>query len=188
MWHRRLSHSNLPAAESLLRAWEEATTNHTPASAEFTKDYQSLFDALLHASKFRVEILAAMGLSGSCLTFPNGEAVLMPHAHPCVLGTLKRSWGDLRDPRSRGRQAQGLLRRQLGHDALDHGLLHHARRWCGHLCLAQATSSSHPSIIGNALFDFGPTTLSSFRPCSLPKKSSFIPFHISAWNGVLLLF
>ena len=35
-----------------------------------TKKYGSLYGAVLHASKFRPEILAALGLLGSCLTCP----------------------------------------------------------------------------------------------------------------------
>eukprot|EP00966_Prymnesium_polylepis_P103847 2404756-Prymnesium_polylepis.1 len=34
------------------------------------KKYGSLYGALLHASKYRPEILASMGLLGSALTFP----------------------------------------------------------------------------------------------------------------------
>ena len=45
----------------------------TPASTELTKRYGSLFGALLHAVKFRPEIAAALGLLGSCLTFPTEE-------------------------------------------------------------------------------------------------------------------
>ena len=45
----------------------------TPASQALTKAYGSLFGALLHATKFRPEISAALGLLGSCLTFPTEE-------------------------------------------------------------------------------------------------------------------
>ena len=45
----------------------------TPASPELVKRFQSLFGALLHAGKFRPEILCALGLLGSCLTFPTEE-------------------------------------------------------------------------------------------------------------------
>ena len=47
--------------------------SRTPASPELTKEYQSLFGALLHCTKFRPEISAALGLAGSCLTFPTEE-------------------------------------------------------------------------------------------------------------------
>ena len=45
----------------------------TPASAELTKRYQSLFGAELHAVKFRPEISAALQLCGACLTFATEE-------------------------------------------------------------------------------------------------------------------
>ena len=45
----------------------------TPASAELLAAYQSLYGSLLHATKFRPEISAAMGLLGSCLTFPTKD-------------------------------------------------------------------------------------------------------------------
>ena len=38
-----------------------------------TKRYGTLFGALLHTTKFRPEISAAMGLLGACLTFANDE-------------------------------------------------------------------------------------------------------------------
>ena len=65
--------SSLPADETLVRAWEAAMATRAPASPGLTKDYGSLFGALLHATKFRPEISAALGLAGSCLTFPNEE-------------------------------------------------------------------------------------------------------------------
>ena len=62
--------SYTPADDTIVRAYEEATATRTPASPKFTKQYQSLFGALLHAVKFRPEIAAALGLAGTCLTFP----------------------------------------------------------------------------------------------------------------------
>lgn len=42
----------------------------TPATPSLTKAYMSIYGSLLHAVKFRPEISAALGLCGSCLTFP----------------------------------------------------------------------------------------------------------------------
>ena len=52
----------LPADESLKRAWESAMATRTPASAELLAAYQSWYGSLLHATKFRPEISAAMGI------------------------------------------------------------------------------------------------------------------------------
>ena len=62
--------STLPADETLVRDWESAMATRTHASPELTKRYGSLYGSLRHATKFRPEISAAMGLLGSCLTFP----------------------------------------------------------------------------------------------------------------------
>jgi hypothetical protein len=43
------------------------------APEKLMKKYGSLYGALLHASKYRPEILAAMGLLGSALTFPTEQ-------------------------------------------------------------------------------------------------------------------
>ena len=43
------------------------------APEKLTKKYGSLYGALLHASKYRPEIFAAMGLLGSALTFPTEQ-------------------------------------------------------------------------------------------------------------------
>ena len=43
------------------------------ASPELTKSFGSLFGALLHATKYRPETMAALGLLGSCLSFPSQE-------------------------------------------------------------------------------------------------------------------
>ena len=43
------------------------------ASPELTKSFGSLFSALLHATKYRPETMAALGLLGSCLSFPSQE-------------------------------------------------------------------------------------------------------------------
>ena len=61
--------SHTPADETLVRAWEAAMATRPKASEGLTKKYGSLYGACLHASKYRPEILAAMGLLGSCLTF-----------------------------------------------------------------------------------------------------------------------
>jgi hypothetical protein len=54
----------------LVKAWEEATALRPKAPEPLMKKYGSLYGALLHASKYRPEILASMGLLGSALTFP----------------------------------------------------------------------------------------------------------------------
>ena len=74
--------SYTPADESLVQAYEEATTARQPASFELTKQYGSLFGAVLHSIKYRTEIAAAMGLLGSCLTF------CTPALYDCLLGVL----------------------------------------------------------------------------------------------------
>ena len=74
--------SHLPADETLVREWETATQNRTPASPELTTRYGSLFGSLLHCTKFRPEISAALGLCGSCLTFPTEEL------YDCLLHVL----------------------------------------------------------------------------------------------------
>ena len=61
--------SYTPADEELVRAFEEASATRTPPAVEFTRKYQTLFGALLHAAKTRPEIRASMGLAGACLTF-----------------------------------------------------------------------------------------------------------------------
>ena len=54
-----------------MKAWEEATMLRAKAPEKLMKKYGSLYGALLHASKYRPEILASMGgLLGSALTFP----------------------------------------------------------------------------------------------------------------------
>jgi hypothetical protein len=63
----------LPADETLVRSWEIAMATRAPAEPKLVKDYGSLFGSLLHATKFRPEISAAMGLLGACLTFPTSE-------------------------------------------------------------------------------------------------------------------
>ena len=63
--------SSLPADETLVRAFEAAMATRTPAPQELTTRYGSLFGSLLHATKFRPKISAALGMCGSCLTFPS---------------------------------------------------------------------------------------------------------------------
>ena len=65
--------SSLPAGETLVRAFEAAMATRTPAPQELTTRHGSLFGSLLHATKFRPEIAAALGMCGSCLTFPTEE-------------------------------------------------------------------------------------------------------------------
>eukprot|EP00966_Prymnesium_polylepis_P294333 6797184-Prymnesium_polylepis.1 len=57
----------------LVKAWEHATETRPKANEKLMKKYGSLYGALLHASKYRPEILAAMGLLGSALTFPTEQ-------------------------------------------------------------------------------------------------------------------
>ena len=54
----------------LVKEWEHARVVRPKASEPLMKKYGSLYGALLHSSKYRPEILAAMGLLGSALTFP----------------------------------------------------------------------------------------------------------------------
>ena len=56
--------SRTPADETLVKAWEDATSLRPKASETLMKKYGSLYGALPHASKYRPEILAAMGLLG----------------------------------------------------------------------------------------------------------------------------
>jgi hypothetical protein len=82
--------SHTPADDTLVRDWESAMQARTPATKEFTTKYQCLFGALLHATKFRPEISAAMGLLGACLTFPN-EALYEHLMHVLVyLGRTRK--------------------------------------------------------------------------------------------------
>ena len=46
----------MPADETLVRAFEEATASRVAPSPAFIKKYGSLFGALLHAIKYRPEI------------------------------------------------------------------------------------------------------------------------------------
>jgi len=64
------SWSYTPADDMLVQAWEDATTRRPSAPEPLVKKYGTLYGAVLHASKYRPEILAAMGLLGSCLTIP----------------------------------------------------------------------------------------------------------------------
>ena len=64
------SWSYTPADETLVKAWESAMETRPKATEPLLKKYGSLYGAVLHASKFRPEILASLGLLGSCLTFP----------------------------------------------------------------------------------------------------------------------
>ena len=67
------SWSYTPADESLTPLWESMSSNRPDASADLRLRYGSLFGALLHATKYRPEIMAPLGLLGSCLSFPTQE-------------------------------------------------------------------------------------------------------------------
>ena len=67
------SWSYTAADESLTSLWEAMSTSRPTASPELTKSYGSLFGALLHATKYRPEVMAALGLLGSCLSYPSQE-------------------------------------------------------------------------------------------------------------------
>ena len=54
----------------LVKAWEDTFVNRPKPDEKLIQKYGSLYGAVLHATKYRPEILAAMGLLGSCLTFP----------------------------------------------------------------------------------------------------------------------
>ena len=64
------SWSYTPADDMLVKAWEDTFVNRPKPDEKLIKKYGSLYGAVLHATKYRPEILAAMGLLGSCLTFP----------------------------------------------------------------------------------------------------------------------
>ena len=63
-------------------ALQAAMAARCPATPKLTKEYGSLFGALLHAVKFRPEVSAALGLLGSCLTFPT------PELYDCLMHVL----------------------------------------------------------------------------------------------------
>ena len=65
--------SYTPADESLTPPWESMSSNRPDASADLRLHYGSLFGALLHATKYRPEVMAPLGLLGSCLSFPTQE-------------------------------------------------------------------------------------------------------------------
>eukprot|EP00966_Prymnesium_polylepis_P202733 4696740-Prymnesium_polylepis.1 len=64
--------SHAPADETLVKAWEEAMAERPKADEKLMKKYTGRCSArpLNHAAKYRPEILAAIGLAGSALTFP----------------------------------------------------------------------------------------------------------------------
>ena len=62
--------SYTPADDALVREYDAACSTRQPASKELSERYGSLFGSLMHAVKYRPEISAALGLLGSCLTFP----------------------------------------------------------------------------------------------------------------------
>ena len=67
------SWSYTPADESLPELWESLTSDRPTASKQLLTEVGSLFGSLLHATKYRPEIAAALGLAGSCLSFPSQE-------------------------------------------------------------------------------------------------------------------
>ena len=68
-----------------MRPWTEYDTFFWRAANE---TLPSLFGSLLHAVKFRSEIAAALGLLGSCLTFPTDELYeCAMHVLVCLLYT-----------------------------------------------------------------------------------------------------
>ena len=70
---RPASWGYVPADESLVRAYEAATTHRAAAPPKLFQAYNSLVGSLRHAVKYRPEISAAMDLLGCCLTFPTEE-------------------------------------------------------------------------------------------------------------------
>jgi len=87
------SWSFTPADESLVADWEEAQSRRPTADPGLVQKYMSLQGALQHATKYRPEIMAALGLTGSCLTFPTEklyshlERVLVYLARTRKIGT-----------------------------------------------------------------------------------------------------
>ena len=67
------SWSYTPADESLTPLWESMSSSRPDATAEFKTRFGSLFGALLHATKYRPEIMAPVGLLGSCFSFSSQE-------------------------------------------------------------------------------------------------------------------
>ena len=67
------SWSYTPADESLTPLWEAMSSSRPDATAELKTKFGSLFGALLHATKYRPEVMAPLGLLGSCLSFPSQE-------------------------------------------------------------------------------------------------------------------
>ena len=94
--------SYTPADDTLVKEHEAACAARRPASAELTQRYGSLFGSLLHAVKYRPEISAALGLLGSCLTFPTEKLyecamrVLVYLGRTRTLGTSFTAHGDTR--------------------------------------------------------------------------------------------
>ena len=94
--------SYTPADDTLVKEHEAACAARKPASTELTQRYGSLFGSLLHAVKYRPEISAALGLLGSCLTFPTEKLyecairVLVYLGRTRTLGTSFTAHGDTR--------------------------------------------------------------------------------------------
>ena len=92
--------SYTPADETLVREHEAACATRQPASKELTERYGSLFGSLMHAVKYRPEISTALGLLGSCLTFPTealyecAVRVLVYLGRTRLLGTSFSRHGD----------------------------------------------------------------------------------------------
>ena len=71
-----------PASEELVTAYEHATRTRPTPPDELKQRYMSLFGALLHATKYRPEIDASLGLCGTCLTICTEEL------YTCLLRVL----------------------------------------------------------------------------------------------------
>ena len=87
------SWSYTPADESLVSLWEAMSMSRPAASPELTKSFGSLFGALLHATKYRPETMASLGLLGSCLSFPSQELYDMHLVRVLVYLARTRSLG-----------------------------------------------------------------------------------------------
>ena len=71
-----------PADETLEKAFQAAMTTRPVPDKKLLKDYQSLFGALLHVTKWRPEVSAALGRCGSCL------AICTPELYECLVRIL----------------------------------------------------------------------------------------------------
>ena len=65
--------SYTPASEELMEAFKAAVAEKKEASKELVNRYAALYGSLLHVTKYRPEVSAALGYCGTCLTFPTEE-------------------------------------------------------------------------------------------------------------------